>query len=177
MPNVITAGSVCRDRTPISFVRVAILSGTDNGNHYSIFLIHHPYRDSSTRCHVMNQPGRRQAVLEWSDNDYILAYSTIKYWDIALYRGITVSDVGNMVYDYGRDCYEMNNARGCRWWAWVILQDMVVKGWLSPCAINPLYPKFCRFYDRNGRVTSQLPMVQGSFYPPPCTDCCAHCCR
>lgn len=163
MPSPICREVVFRDYRAVSYVRLAILSRTDQENHYCIFLVHDGDQ-TSTRCHVMDQQGRRQAILQWTNHDYTLANSAVTWWDIPVKHQFTVSDIGHMIYDYRRHKYEMDAARGCRWWAYTILSDMAQCGYICRCVPCDLYPKFLHFYDRHGERSGPLPMVEGWFY-------------
>ncbi|PLB49698.1 hypothetical protein P170DRAFT_475990 [Aspergillus steynii IBT 23096] len=163
MPKPFPVQAVFREHRPVMYIRIAVLGGFDNGNHFSLFLVH-AGNETSTRCTVRADRDTETSTVEWSNHNYTLSHSAIVWWDIPVQRACTVSDIGHMVYDNGRFQYEMPGGRGRRWWTYTILQDMVECGFIGRYEVKSLYMNFGYFYNQNGQRDREMPMVEGTFY-------------
>ncbi|KAI9747283.1 MAG: hypothetical protein M4579_007493, partial [Chaenotheca gracillima] len=61
--------------------------------------------------------GDPTGVLEWGTQQYVVSTSAVQYWDFPATAQISVSDIVRVIYELGRDLYDMSGGgSGCRWW-------------------------------------------------------------
>lgn len=174
--------------TPVAFIRVVVhtmglANLTMSDNHWSIYLM---YSGSvgSTRANMMApEYGDPTGVLDWSEQQYALTTSALSYWDFGVARNVSVGDIASLIYNSGRDQYDMSGGgSGCRWWVYVCTEvnvREVVLTWsyvnryviLSDCSREQMiganeadrfYPNLLFQYHRN-LDPRPLHMVQGEF--------------
>ncbi|KAI9816123.1 MAG: hypothetical protein M1832_005130 [Thelocarpon impressellum] len=99
-------------------------------NHWSVFLI---TSWGSVRLHMLvrsSTSADNTGQLNVTAQSYQHSQSAIKEWDIEAALPATVENVLSLLYGNRRDQYLMTeNGTGCRYWAWVAMQDMVQAGY------------------------------------------------
>lgn len=122
MPSPTLSSEVVQaDNTPVTYVRVVVhtlgaAGPNTSDNHWSIYLLH-PDGVSSTRINMKAEFDDPTGILEWTRHGYIQTTSAIRCWDFPVMNGVTVLYFAHVIYELGRERYEMSGGgSGCRWW-------------------------------------------------------------
>ncbi|KAF1955280.1 hypothetical protein CC80DRAFT_493202 [Byssothecium circinans] len=132
-------------------------------NHWSIYLLVENNR--SVRLNMAAESGYLTGNLNIRPYDYALTTSSIKHWDYKTVPGLSVSHIVGMIYQKGRHLYNMSGGgSGCRYWVYVILNDMAAMGWLEDGnhATSSLGSNLHFQYSRTG-AQGALDIVYGEF--------------
>jgi hypothetical protein len=121
MVKVLDKQEVCSDERVVMTVRVVVhtYGPKVNGlswNHWSIYLLLQDGR-SSVRSNMRAKFDHyNNGLLEWSDCGYVESNSDIAHWDYPCKPGTKVQDVAKLIYEKGRERYDLVGGKGCRFW-------------------------------------------------------------
>lgn len=89
---------------------------TTSDNHWSIYL-RLADDDGSVRMNMAAEYGNPTGTLRWSYHDYDLTNSALRWWDFPAVQGVKVWHIATLLYNLGRQNYEMSGGgSGCRYW-------------------------------------------------------------
>ncbi|KAF2787665.1 hypothetical protein K505DRAFT_287539 [Melanomma pulvis-pyrius CBS 109.77] len=157
------------DHRAVTHVRVVVHTTGPLGpqsrqshNHWSIYLL--VGNNESVRINMAASPGYITGNLEITPYNYTLTNSAIQHWDYAIINGVVVTHIVRLIYEYRRHLYDMSGGgSGCRYWVYVVLNDIAGKGWLQDKdKVAELWSTLHYQYSLNSNPT-HLAMVQGEF--------------
>jgi hypothetical protein len=121
MVKVLDKQQVGSDKRIVTTVRVTVhtygpkVDGA-SWNHWSIYLILAD-GSGSVRSNMRAEfEGYNNGLLEWSDCPYTETNSAIDHWDFVCKPGTSVQDIANIIYEKGRERYDLKGGKGCRYW-------------------------------------------------------------
>jgi hypothetical protein len=115
---------VVNDTRVVDIVRVVVHTfglisetSSQSHNHWSIYLVL-ANNEGSIRMNMRAKEAQySNGVLKWSEQSYTMSNSAIRVWDFRCVAGITVCHISRLVYQMGRQKYDMSvGGSGCRFW-------------------------------------------------------------
>jgi hypothetical protein len=121
MVTVLDKQKVCSDKRIVNAVRVVVHTygpkiDSRSWNHWSIYLILADGSGSVRSNMRAESEGYNNGLLEWSDCGYVQSNSNISHWDYQCKANTKVQDIAKVIYDKGRERYDLVGGKGCRYW-------------------------------------------------------------
>ncbi|ETN45855.1 uncharacterized protein HMPREF1541_00036 [Cyphellophora europaea CBS 101466] len=107
--------------------------------------------------------GYNNGHLEWSDCPYMQSNSNIHHWDYQCKGNTQVREIANALYSKGRERYDLQGGKGCRFWIYVAGKDFADQGIITGAAPTEIWGKV-QFLYHHTNAPEQTAVVQGKFY-------------
>ena len=121
MVKVLSKQEVTSDSRVVTTIRVVVHTygpkvGNRRWNHWSIYFIL-ANGSGSVRANMRAEyEGYNNGHLEWSDCPYMQSNSNIHHWDYQCKGNTQVREIANALYSKGRERYDLQGGKGCRFW-------------------------------------------------------------
>ncbi len=125
MVKVLGQQQICNDTRTVTAVRVTVhtygpkVDGR-SWNHWSLYLILADGTGSVRSNMRAEYEDYDNGLLEWSDCPYTESNSNIQYWDFPCRSNTRLQDIASILYNLGRERYDLKGGKGCRYWMYVL---------------------------------------------------------